>query len=94
MFSVAQLRIELGDRASCFYCLVGRDEEVDIGAKTLSVGEAATDEHAEANFVAVRSWPQTNVVDLNARAILSATGDGYFEFSRKVRVLTITGKEI
>ena len=63
---VAQLAEELGDAPAQLDRLVGPDEHVDVRRHALAVGEAAADEHVEADgAVRLLGRPQPDVVDLD-----------------------------
>ena len=94
VLAVAELAEELGDAAAQLDRLVGTDEDVDVGRHPLAVGEAAADEHVEAErAVGVLGRPQADVVDLDPGAVLAAAGDGDLELARQVGVLAVAGEE-
>ena len=94
VLTVAQLAEELGHAAAQLDGLVGPDEEVDVRGHPLTVGEAAADEHVEADgAVGPLRRPEADVVDLDPGAVLGAAGDGDLELARQVGVLPVAGEE-
>ena len=74
VLAVAELAEELGDAPAQLDRLVGPDEDVDVGRHALAVGEAAADEHVEADgAVGVLGRPQADVVDLDPGAVLACS---------------------